>query len=54
MKKKKKIFILNTFDWNKVSKAEQDKALLFMHRVLTDLAENRKHGYDPKFWAQYP
>ncbi len=52
--KKQMIFKLETSNWNKLTPREQDKALLFMHRILTELSENRKRGYDPKFWAQYP
>jgi hypothetical protein len=48
------IFKLQTKDWNNLSRKEQDKALLFMFRVLAELSENRKHGYSPEFWAQYP
>lgn len=48
------IFHLQTKDWNKLSVRDQDKALLFMFRVLADLSENRKHGYHPEFSAQYP
>ena len=52
--KHKKILKLEAFDWNKLPKAKQDKALLFMYRVLHDLEKNRKYGYGDKFWAQYP
>lgn len=52
--KKEMIFKLQTKNWNKLSKGEQDKALLFMHRVLVELSEGRKHGYSPDFWAQFP
>jgi len=48
------IFHLQTKDWHKLSVREQDKALLWMYRVLADLSENRKHGYHPEFSAQYP
>ena len=57
MKKKtpnKKILTLTTKDWNTTPPKEQDKALLFMLRVLADLYENRIHGFDKNFWAQYP
>ena len=53
-KKKEMIFRLDTKNWNKLPKRDQDKALLFMHRVLVELSEHRKHGYSPEFWAQYP
>ncbi len=53
-KQKKTIFKLETFNWNKVPKKDQDKALTFLTTVLAELEENRKHGYDPKFWAEYP
>ena len=52
--KKDFILKLQTKDWNKLSKGEQDKALLFMHRVLVELEEGRKYGYAPDFWAQFP
>jgi hypothetical protein len=52
--KKKIILKLQTHDWNKLSSKEQDKAILFMLRILAELSGNRKHGYDPKYWAQYP
>ena len=48
------IFKFQTKDWNKLKKSEQDKALLFMFRVLVELSENRKNGYHKDFWAQYP
>lgn len=55
MKKKQKIiFYFQTYNWNKLTKKEQDKALFFMYRVLHDLGEDRKFGYGPKFYAQYP
>ncbi len=53
-KRKEMIFKLETKNWNKQTKKDQDKALLFMFRVLVELSENRKYGYDPKFWAQFP
>lgn len=49
---KKPIFKLQTYNWNKAPKKEQDKALFFMHRVLVELEQNRKFGYDPNFTAQ--
>lgn len=54
MKEKEMIFKLETKNWNKVPRKDQDKALLFMFRVLTELESGRKIGYDPEFWAQYP
>lgn len=48
------IFKLETNNWNTLSTRDQDKALLFMYTVLGDLSKNRKDGYSPEFWAQYP
>jgi hypothetical protein len=52
--KKEMIFKLVTNNWNKLSKKDQDEALLFMFRVLAELSEHRKTGYSKDFWAQYP
>lgn len=54
IKQKPMIFKLQTKDWNKLTSSQQDKALLFMYRILSDLSKGRKYGYDPDFWAQYP
>lgn len=54
MKKKQKkeiIFHLQTTNWNKQTKRNQDKALLFMYRVLGELSEKRKFGYATDFNA---
>ena len=45
---------LVTNNWNKTTPREQDRAILFMLRVLSELSEHRKHGYSKDFWAQYP
>ena len=45
---------LETFNWNKTSKSDQDKAILFMLRVISELEQGRKHGYDSKFYAMFP
>ena len=52
--KKKVILHLQTYDWNKLKPKEQDKAIMFMFRILSDLSENRKYGFDNRFWAEYP
>ena len=54
VKTKEMILELKTNNWNKQSKSKQDKALLFMYRVLGELESHRKFGYDPEFWATYP
>ncbi len=51
---KKEIFRLQTRNWNKLSPREQDKALMFMYRVLGEMSASRKYGYDKDFWASYP
>jgi hypothetical protein len=48
------ILKLQTYNWNKTPKKDQDKAILFMLRILSDLESGRKHGYDPKFYATFP
>ena len=53
-KKKEMIFKFQTKNWNKLSKRDQDKAILFMLRVLADLEQGRKFGFAPEYWAQYP
>lgn len=55
MKKKKRttIFKLQTTNWNKQTKSNQDKALLFMYRVLGELSEKRKFGYANDFSATF-
>ena len=53
-KKDKMILRLETNNWNKQTKRDQDKALLFMFRVLVELSEGRKTGYGPEFYAQIP
>lgn len=52
--KKETVLQLQTNNWNKQTPRDQDKALLFMYQILAELSENRKHGYDPEFWATYP
>jgi hypothetical protein len=54
VEKKPMIFKLQTKNWNKLTPKEQDKALLWMFRVLVELSEHRKYGYDDEFFAQYP
>lgn len=56
MKKKqnKTILRLQTYDWNSLTTKEQDKALIFMYRVLGDLSQARKNGIGNEFFAQYP
>lgn len=54
MKKNKTILELQTHDWNKLTRQQQDRALIFMYRVLADLSEARKQGISNQFWAQYP
>lgn len=54
MKTNKRIFKLETYNWNKLTKKEQDEALLFMFGVLGDLSASRKQGYSPDFSAVYP
>jgi hypothetical protein len=53
-KKKEMIFKLVTKNWNKLSPKEQDRAILFMLTVLSELSHGRKYGYDNDFFAQYP
>ena len=50
-KQKKPVIKLITHNWNKTDKKEQDKNLLFMHRVLSEMEQNRKFGYSNDFWA---
>jgi hypothetical protein len=52
MKKNKITLKLETFDWNKLTKKEQDKSLIFMYGVLGQLSEKRKYGIDNRFWAE--
>lgn len=52
--KKPMTFKLQTKNWNKLLRKDQDKALLFMFGVLTDLSRSREYGYDPEFFAQFP
>jgi hypothetical protein len=52
--KKKPIFKLQTYDWNKLTPKEQDKAIVFLVFIINDLATYRKSGLDNEFWAQYP
>ena len=55
MKTKKKgntIFQLKVNSWNKQSKKDQNRALVFMYRVLYELDTNRKFGYIDNFTAQ--
>lgn len=54
MKKKKQILKLQTFNWNKLTRGEQNRSLKFMRRMLEELDKYRKYGYDDKFWAEYP
>ena len=49
--KKYRILVLQTSDWNKTSKSQQDKELLFMYRILAELDGHRKVGIDKSFWA---
>lgn len=51
--KKNKILRIETFNWNKTPKKDQDKALRFMLKTLYELSECRKFGYDPKYWAEF-
>lgn len=52
-KKKETILILKTNKWNKQTKQNQDKVLLYMYGVLANLEEHRKVGIDDEFWAQF-
>ena len=54
MNTNKYILKLETNNWNKQSKKDQDEAILFMMRVLMEMREKRKYGYDPNFRAIYP
>ena len=52
--KKPMILKLQTKKWNKLTKKEKDKALLWMFKVLNELAEYGKYDYDDGFFAKYP
>jgi hypothetical protein len=48
------ILKLETYNWNKTPKKDQDKAIEFMLRVVRDLERGRKFGFDDRFYATYP
>jgi hypothetical protein len=53
-KKQEMIFKLQTKNWNKLTKKEQDEAILFMLQVLSSLSYGRKCGFSNDYFAQYP
>ena len=48
----KPIIKIQTSKWNKRTKTEQDKALFWIIRLVTDLSESRKTGISDDFWGQ--
>jgi hypothetical protein len=52
IKKGNTIFHLKVNNWNKQSRRNQDRALMFMYRVLYELDANREFGYSDNFTAK--
>ena len=52
--KGKPILKLQTFNWNKIPKEDQNKAIKYIKEILKDLSTKyRKTAISNNFWAQY-